>query len=124
MINLNKYILEKLKINKDTKLDNPNDYRAISIDDSRNKKKIEDFINKYEDTKIYVKKNDSYLYILPEEEAYNYLCDFDLYAIVLVNTHRKSKKNEPDFIGWDTLNDFIKDCEDGKVDYRNLFYES
>ncbi len=123
MINISKYILEKLKINKDTKLDNPNDYRAISIDTSRNKKKIEDFINKYEDTKIYVKKNDSYLYILPEEEAYDYLIDFDLYSIILPNNNKKSK-NDPDFIRWNTLNDFIKDCEDGKVDYRKLIYES
>ena len=91
--------------------------------DSHTLKKQEDFINKYEDTKIYVKKNDSYLYILPEEEAYDYLIDFDLYSIILPNNNKKSK-NDPDFIRWNTLNDFIKDCEDGKVDYRKLIYES
>ena len=129
MKKINNYILEKLKITKDIDIhsDNPSDYRLISIDDASKKDfykdKVEKFIDKYKDNTIYCKKNDTYLYILPEDEAYDYLGDFDVYSILLVNYHKKTE-NKPDFIEWDSLKKFIKDCEEGKVDYQKLFYES
>ena len=129
MKKINNYILEKLKITKDIDIhsDNPSDYRLISIDDASKKDfykdKVEKFIDKYKDNQIYCKKNDTYLYILPENEAYDYLGDFDVYIILLVNYHKKTE-NKPDFIEWDSLKKFIKDCEEGKVDYQKLFYES
>ena len=122
MKRIEKYILEKLKLNKDIKVSSSlkfDDYFAVYIGDASMK-----IINKFEDeyklNQIYMKYNDCYIYILNVNEIEKWIGveNVDIYLLALTD-----KDGKPNF-KWDKLEDFIKDCNNSRVNLTSLYYVS
>lgn len=105
------YILEKLKIDKNIKVNSKDkiladEYYAVYIGDA-NIKLMEEIERNYKLNQVYCAFNDCYIYLIPVNDIKKYKSKNNRLSIYRLNE-------------FNTLKEFIEKCNSGKVDFDEL----